>query len=193
MILSPELLEKAKKAGARFAEVELQAELARADYHTAVRRLHLAGGSLREIAQALSVSHQRVQQIVSGAGGSWWRRVWRTRTVRPDAVCTWCGRSPAEVVNLIAGPNVFICDACVRSAEGAAGGREAAGPFGRLKEKSVAARCAFCGKRAGGGRTLIAAPAGQVCTDCLRICREILEAASHPVAGNQKTHDIALL
>jgi len=176
MILNPELLNHAKKAGTRFAEAERQALLSRADYHTAVRRLHLAGGSLREIARALSLSHQRVQQIVSGAGGTWWRRVWRTRTARFDAICTWCGRPPAEVAKLIAGPNVFVCDACVRSAENTAGGRGAAAPFVQLKQKGVAVRCAFCGKRPGDSRVLVAAPAGHICTDCLRVCREILTA-----------------
>src|SRR5512133_2557929 len=110
MVVSPELLDKAKAAGTRLDEAETQALLSRADYHAAVRRLHLAGASLREIAQALSLSHQRVQQMVSGAGGTWWGRVWRTRTIGPDAVCTWCGRPPSEVAKLIAGPNVFICD-----------------------------------------------------------------------------------
>src|SRR2546425_3047307 len=111
MALDHDLCENAKAAGARFAEAERQALLARADYHTAVRRLHLAGGSLREIAQALSLSHQRVQQIVNVAGGSWWRRVWRTRNMTRDLVCTWCDRPSSEVAKLIAGPKVFICEA----------------------------------------------------------------------------------
>jgi hypothetical protein len=175
MVLSPELLEKARTAGTQLEEAERQALLSRAEYHTAVRRLHLAGGSLREIAQALSLSHQRVQQIVSGAGGSWWRRVWRTRNIRPDAVCTWCGRPPSEVSKLIAGPNVFICDSCVGSAERRARGRAAAGPFAQIKKRSVAMRCAFCGKWPNEERSLITAPAGHVCTDCLRVCREILK------------------
>ena len=51
--------------------------------------------------------------IVSLAGGTWWRRVWRTRTMPTDAVCTWCGRPPSEVSKLIAGPNVYICDTTV--------------------------------------------------------------------------------
>src|SRR5512142_2381168 len=118
MVLNPELLEKARTAAARMADAERQALLSRADYHAAIRRLHLGGGSLREIAQALSLSHQRVQQIVRGAGGSWWTRAWRTRRHPPDAICTWCGRPPGEVSKLIAGPNVFICDACVEAAEG---------------------------------------------------------------------------
>jgi hypothetical protein len=175
MVLNPELLEKARTAGAQLEEAERQALVSRAEYHTAVRRLHLAGGSLREIAQALSLSHQRVQQIVSGAGGSWWRRVWRTRNIRPDAVCTWCERPPSEVSKLIAGPNVFICDSCVESAERTASGRAAAGRFAQMKKRSVAMRCAFCGKRANQDRSLVTAPAGHVCTDCLRVCREILE------------------
>src|SRR5262245_3307105 len=107
MVLNRELLEKARSAGADFAEAERQTLLARTEYHTAVRRLHLAGASLREIAETLALSHQRVQQIVSGAGGSWWRRAWGTRTVRPDAICTWCGRPPSEVQKLIAGPKVY--------------------------------------------------------------------------------------
>jgi len=178
VILSAELLEKARTAGAQLEETERQALVSRAEYHTAVRRLHLAGGSLREIAQALSLSHQRVQQIVSGAGGSWWRRVWRTRNIRLDAVCTWCGRPPSEVSKLIAGPNVFICDSCIESAERTAGGRAAAGPFAQMKKRSVAMRCAFCGKRPNEDRSLVLAPAGHVCTDCLHVCREILEGRS---------------
>jgi len=206
MVLSPELLEKAKAAATRLTDAERQALLTRADYHTAVRRLHLAGASLREIAQALSLSHQRVQQIVNGAGGSWWRRVWRTRRMPPDAVCTWCDRPPGEVEKLIAGPKVYICDACVASAEQAASSGAAAppppapvarglgrarrssgprqgseggrAPFTSSMKTSVAQRCAFCGKRAKGSRSLVTAPAGHVCTDCLRVCREILDASS---------------
>ena len=116
MIADQNLLDQARAAGARLTESERAALLARADYHTAIRRLHLAGASLREIAEALSLSHQRVQQVVSAAGGSWWQ-VWRRRTAARDAVCSWCERPPSEVAKLIAGPNVYICDSCVADAE----------------------------------------------------------------------------
>ena len=106
MTLDEQLLQKARAEGERFAEAERQALLARTDYHTVVRRLHLSGGSLREIALALGLSHQRVQQIVKGAGGSWWQRVWRSRNITRDAVCTFCDRASSEVAKLIAGPNV---------------------------------------------------------------------------------------
>src|SRR5262245_50192210 len=117
MTLDDELLEKAKEAGERTAALERDAQLARADYHTMIRRMHLAGGSLREIAGALALSHQRVQQIVEAGGGSWWSRIWRTRQPSRDAVCTFCERPPSEVAKLIAGPNVYVCDACVARAE----------------------------------------------------------------------------
>src|SRR5580765_286295 len=106
MMLDEQLLQKARAEGERFVEAERHALLARTDYHTVVRRLHLTGGSLREIALALGLSHQRVQQIVKGAGGSWWQRVWRSRNRTHDAVCTFCDRPSGEVAKLIAGPNV---------------------------------------------------------------------------------------
>src|SRR5512133_2249771 len=177
MVVSPELLDKAKAAGTRLDEAETQALLSRADYHAAVRRLHLAGASLREIAQALSLSHQRVQQIVNGAGGSWWRRVWRTRRLPADACCTWCGRPPSEVEKLIAGPKVYICGSCVEGAERTARARADATPFTGTTKRSTGQRCAFCGKRAARDRALGNAPAGDVCSECLRVCREILDGS----------------
>jgi hypothetical protein len=175
MTVDSQLLEKARNAGALLEEAERRALLCRADYHVAVRRLHLAGGSLREIAHSLSLSHQRVQQIVAGAGGSWWSRVWRSRAVRPDVVCTWCGRPPAEVDKLIAGPRVYICGDCVAAAENVAAGGPSAGGFDHVRTRTAAIRCVFCGHRAGKERRIVTAPAGHVCTDCLRISREILE------------------
>ncbi len=177
MVLDPELLGRAKTAGADVEQAERQALLSRAEYHTAIRRLHLAGATLREIAEALGLSHQRVQQIVQSAGGTWWGRLWRNRRVGRDATCTWCGRPPSEVSKLIAGPNVYICDACVESAERAAAGRAAAGPFAGL-EKGRLARCAFCAKRHGQDRRIVTASAANICSNCLRACRDILDASA---------------
>src|SRR5262249_48872282 len=136
-----------------------------------------------EVAQALSLSHQRVQQIVQGAGGTWWRRMWRTRTVRPDAICTWCGRPPSEVAKLIAGPRVYICDACVAEAERAARGRPATGPFSLTARASIRRLCAFCGRTAGKDRPILAAADGHVCGACLQTCRQILDSSPLPVQG----------
>ena len=70
MPLDASLLEQAKAAEGRVIDAEHAAEVARADFHRTVRRLPLAGASLREIADALGLSHQRVHQIVESAGGS---------------------------------------------------------------------------------------------------------------------------
>jgi hypothetical protein len=174
MTIDQELLKKAQTASEKLAEAERQTLLSRAEYHTSIRRLHLAGGSLREIAEALGVSHQRVQQIVEEAGGSWWTRVWRTRTVKRDAVCTFCGRPPSEVSKLIAGPNVYICNQCVEHAEHVVSGSPKAPSLFFLSRGSTRAACSFCGERRDHGRPVVTRREANVCGDCLRLCREIL-------------------
>ena len=47
MPIDSDLLKKARAAGAALEDAERGLLVARADYHTAVRRLHLAGASLR--------------------------------------------------------------------------------------------------------------------------------------------------
>jgi len=172
-MLDQRLYEQARAAAARLSEAERQVLVVRTDYHTAIRRLHLAGGSLREIADALSLSHQRVQQIVEGAGGSWWSRVWRTRTITGDLVCTWCDRPQGEVSKLIAGPNVFICESCVEAAEHAL--RGAPGVGAKRATATAKGRCAFCRKRGSRKRSVVIGPTAGVCDGCLRVCREILD------------------
>jgi ATP-dependent protease Clp ATPase subunit len=99
--------------------------------------------------------------------------MWRGRNIKPDAVCTWCGRPPKEVAKLIAGPRVYICDACMAAAEKAAAGRRAGGL--ELVTRSATARCSFCSRRPKTPRALVTAAAANVCTECLKTCREILE------------------
>ena len=136
-----------------------------------MRRIHLAGASLREIAQALDLSHQRVQQMVDGAGGSWWQRVWSSRNARGKLNCTFCNRSQDLVAKLIAGPKVFICDACVAAGEQllSGGGRGPSGGPMTLAAEDAKRRCSFCGKR----KARLSGPAN-VCRECLDACRQIL-------------------
>ncbi len=175
MTMNAQLLKKTRQAAARLANVELEVQSARNEYHALVRRIHLAGGSLREIAQALELSHQRVQQIIEGAGGSWWRRIWRSRNARENLTCTFCGGSQNEVARLIAGPRVFICDTCVAAAEQAlsAGTRSASGALLILAGDTSKTRCSFCGKRRASERPVLKGR-GNICGECLKICRQIL-------------------
>jgi len=164
MAVNEELLKKARTAGSDLEEAERRVQSARTEYHTIVRRIHLAGSSLREIAQALDLSHQRVQQMVNLAGGSWWQKVWSSRNRKGDLACTFCGRNEDLVESLIAGPKVYICGDCVAAAER---------NLSRVSERSRI-RCSFCGKRHSSERQVLSGPSANVCSECLVTCRQIV-------------------
>ena len=185
--MNEDLLAAARQAQERLIEAEHDAEVARAEFHRAVRRLHLHGGSLRELAPALGLSHQRVHQIVESAGGS--RRWSPRRVVRRSTACTFCGRPEQDAGPLIAGPGVHICAGCAAlasaalAAEGlAAGGPAEPGPLRAVPARDVRERCSFCGKYRpectglaatspgpGAGR----GERGVICGECLLLCAEI--------------------
>jgi hypothetical protein len=66
MTLDETTLSEARELRSRLLELQHDADRAKLDYHHAIRRLHAAGGSMREIAEELDLSHQRVHQIVEG-------------------------------------------------------------------------------------------------------------------------------
>jgi hypothetical protein len=197
MGLDPQLVREAQVARGRLLESQHAAERARADYHHAIRRLHAAGGSLREIAEELGLSHQRVHQIIDEAAKPTrprWR--WRRGQVMhaPPGPCSFCGRSHQECEQLIAGPGVFICERCVaqatRLSASASVEGSAEGPL-RLEAWESEARCSFCGKDARQGVLLVTgglpgAPGGKfgdgarICDECVDLCLEILAETSSP-------------
>ena len=182
MALDTGLLAQAKAAEERVIDAEHATEVARADFHRAVRRLQLAGGSLREIADALGLSHQRVHQIVESAGGS---RRWRSRRSAPEqlACCSFCGRDQKHTKALITGPGgVGICDRCIPQADATiAVEKPPAGKKVTLRFENMypvpgearAERCSFCGKRRHQVAGMAAAAQAKICNECLDLCREI--------------------
>lgn len=174
MVIDEALLGRAREAGATLGEAEKEVTLARAEYHAAIRRMHLGGGSFREIAAALGLSHQRVQQIVESAGGSWWGRLTRSRR-RKEAVCTFCGRPPSEVKKLVAGPEVYLCDGCVGRVEAVIAGMPRAGETLRRADRRSRARCSFCGQRASGEHVLVTGKGIGICSGCLDLSREMMQ------------------
>jgi hypothetical protein len=64
MTLDEKILGEAKELRDKLLDLQHEEERARVDYQHAIRRLHAKGGSLREIAEELGLSHQRVHQIV---------------------------------------------------------------------------------------------------------------------------------
>ena len=191
--MDEQLLTEARTAQERLIDAERDAEVARAEFHRAVRRLHLHGASLRELAACLGLSHQRVHQIVAEAGGSRrWVRVRKPgRTSDPALMaCTFCGQTQHTAGRLIAGPHVYICDACVALAQTVVtSGQQATTSLGvmtAVRAPATRPTCSFCGKNRDQAPGLAVLPAvtvnrtdapAAVCAECLALCREILAEA----------------
>ena len=182
--MDQKLLAAARQAQEQLVEADHAAEVARAQFHRAVRRLHLIGASLRELAAVLHLSHQRVHQIVETAGGA--RRWGRRGRLPPDLACSFCGRRQRKARKLVAGPGVYICEPCVELAEAVIRSGQATetalGPLRSVPDTMAQRRCSFCGKRrhqVTGLATSVGAPAGKladdaaICAGCLVLCREI--------------------
>ena len=183
------LLAEARDAQERLIDAERDADVARADFHRAVRRLHLHGSSLRELAAELGLSHQRVHQIVEEAGGSrrWMRGRDGRRPRRDLLACSFCGNPQDKTRKLIAGPGVYICDGCIDlAADVITSGRPvrtALGTMNTVPEERSGVRCNFCGKDRGQVERVAIMPevtvertssSVAVCSECLVLCHEII-------------------
>lgn len=186
--VDPALVEDAHASAARVAELEGRLDAARDEYRRAVRRLHLAGASMREVAEALGLSHQRVHQLLEGGIRRWRRR--RRGVTSVPASCSFCGTEQRQVRKLVAGPAARICDPCIMAAVGvAASGRSRSDPALAIVASRRAISCAFCRKQRAEVRTLVAAsgvdldapPA--ICDECLGLCGEILSTELRRPAG----------
>jgi ClpX C4-type zinc finger len=193
MGLDQELVREAEWAKEQLAVAQHAAYRAKVDYHQAIRRLHVAGGSLREIAEAVRMSHQRVHHILEEAAEPT-RRRWRREPQLlsgPVGPCSFCGRPRDVCAKLIAGPAVFICDRCVlratRLAAGSAVEDQAEGSM-RLEAPGSQVQCSFCGLEGRKVRHLVASglsvPAGKfgglprICDQCRDLCLESLAETS---------------
>jgi hypothetical protein len=198
--LDEAILREARAARDRLIKFEREADLARVGYQHAIRRLHASGGSLREIADALGLSYQRVHQIVDVSAGKGALKA--TGHVR--MTCSFCGRPRAEVGKIIAGPGVMICNGCVDLAlealDRGAASTPALARLVAIEPSEPKARCNFCGKRRDqvsglavapdrrvvpakhGGRRVAVKPGArrresappQICVECVDLCVEIL-------------------
>jgi len=178
MPLDSRLLAQARAAEARVTDAEHQAEAARTEFHRAIRRLQLAGGSLREIAEEFGLSHQRVHQIVEATGGS---RSWRGGQAGSGELlsCSFCGQHQKQVKVLIAGPDGYICDRCIDRVRAvlATAGPTASTPTATIRQVSDESRntcCGFCGKDRHQVEAMAAAGDALICNQCLDLCEEIV-------------------
>jgi hypothetical protein len=193
MGLDQELVREAERAKEHLAVAQHAAYRAKVDYHQAIRRLHAAGGSLREIAEALRLSHQRVHQIIDEAAEATRRREAQLLS-GPVGPCSFCGRPRDVCAKLIAGPgSLFICDRCVLQATRLAAGPVVEGQVEgslRLEPSGSEVKCSFCGKEArkvrhlvAGGLAVAAGKVGDrpgICDKCRDLGLEILAETSSP-------------
>jgi len=167
MVLDERLMTEARAAAARIADLERETASAITQYHRAVRRLYVAGSSMREIADALQLSHQRVHQMIERFGGP--RRRWKLgKRARGPAACSFCERKGDEVTTLVAGPDAYICAECIESA--------GAGSFDKVHGASTL-RCSFCAKPRQDVARMVAGSKAQICEQCLRLSKEISDPA----------------
>jgi ClpX C4-type zinc finger len=161
--LDNDLLAAARDSALRRAEAEAALATAKANEQLAIRRLQLAGGSLREIAKALGYSHQRIQQMIEAVDdGRGWKRKAKSSGL---LICSFCDTDQAHARKLIAGPNVYICDECVEVARTG------------FEPRAV---CNFCSKSAGPELEVRGLDNAAVCAECLDLCDEIIDEGDEP-------------
>ena len=121
---------------------------AEGEYHDAIRQLHAGGASPHDIAAALDIGEQAVRRILG------------IEEEHDLLRCSFCSKSQTEVRKLIAGPGVYICEACAAAAEASAGDRSE--------------KCSFCGKSGATVTGMAPGPNVRICDECLDLCREII-------------------
>lgn len=179
MFIDEALLKNAQDAAARLRQAERDVEVVRANYYHAIRRLHLAGTSLRDIAAALDLSHQRVHQIIQSSSGGWRRHwnIWKEPEMEAAIVCSFCGSSDKEAAKLVRGPGFNICNRCItRGTQVLDGAAVASKQRTQLTaiDPGTKFRCSFCGRGATEKRRLVAGRNAQICSECLTFAAGVL-------------------
>jgi ClpX C4-type zinc finger len=188
-VLDEQLLRSAQAARDRALDLQFESDQAQVVYQHAIRQLNARGGSLREIADALGISYQRVHQIVDVSSGKG-----AVKASLAGQSCSFCGSVQRDVKCLIAGPGVYICDGCIDLACEVldAGGERSNCSTTLTLEPDPDARCNFCGKTGRDVTGMVVAPAPPAatgrfgrrrhgwrrdgvreCSECLDLCGEI--------------------
>lgn len=191
MPLDEALVKAALVAKVRCRKVELQLADAKNEFSQSVRLMHNSGASLRDIAQVLGLSHQRVHQLVgSGGSGAWGRLGWggkRGMTSHSSWFCSFCSAAQSDTNKLVAGPGVWICERCIASATPIATKRapnlEDSNRFRLAAPSDHDLHCNFCGRKLRRVASLVSggSPTRNICLDCLGLCNEVIDARA---AGN---------
>ncbi len=171
MSLDPQRLAEARTAAAALEAAEAAIEPLRMAYRARLTALNAGGASLREIAAALGLSHQRVHQLVQADAGvparpskaSGVNSAPSARLVG-KGVCVLCGEAGVPA----AGKAVCVCRPCRQACRALLAGSGEAGERGiRQVRRHQRPRCASCGRQPEAGETFLAGPVGTLCQRCL--------------------------
>ncbi|HET9441770.1 MAG TPA: ClpX C4-type zinc finger protein [Acidimicrobiales bacterium] len=169
MTLDDAILADVEAARAALDELEDRAFDARARFHREVRRLHGAGGSLREIAAALGLSHQRVHQIVGEDGVVEVEAASREVAVLPGALVVAPPGADPGGGGAGAGPGAGFGTGT--AAGGGPGGGAGGGPGGGTRpvmvRRTTRLRCAFCNAGRSDTARMVAGPGVHICQQCV--------------------------
>ena len=99
-------------------------------------------------------------------------------------ICSFCSKSSDDVVWLVQGPGVFICDVCV----GACADIIAKRPKGAPVRKQKVMQCSFCGERCNEWRRSVAGPGLYICDTCVSLCAQVIARNSASKAGDPDVH-----
>ena len=100
-----------------------------------------------------------------------------------DFHCSFCGKRRQEVLKLISGPRVFICNECTALCVDAIEKEKAvtsSGPRsetegGKSEAKEAKLHCSFCGKSQRQVEVLVAGRTFYICDECVGLCVDIIE------------------
>jgi len=82
--------------------------------------------------------------------------------------CSFCARTEDEVNQMIPGPDVRICDECVRAYSRLVSGR------GASSLPKLGLQCSFCSKSQRQVSSLLAESDVCICGDCLALCLQLV-------------------
>jgi ClpX C4-type zinc finger len=107
--------------------------------------------------------------------------------VRHDPLeCYFCGRTPSEGKEVLAGRDAYVCSDCVALAEAVLGSGESAGNDRltlRLAEGKHGERCPFCSRSRPGAALVVVAGGNGICEACVAVARDALDAEWRPLPG----------
>ena len=86
--------------------------------------------------------------------------------------CSFCGKSQHEVVKLIAGPSVFICNDCVELCNGIIFDEDQ--QENPPKRHSDPTSCSFCNKSDDEVEEILTGPSVSICNECVEISNRII-------------------